>query len=132
MDLCSFLHKANTIAVVGISSNPSRDSGSIARMLRDSGYTLLGVHPTEKDVFGIPVVSSVSDLKSPIDILDMFVKGELITPMIPEILSLKPSCVWFQYGVENTEAETAFSQNGIMVIKGKCLGVEVRRCGVQK
>mgnify|MGYP001328586436 CR=1 len=132
MDLCTFLHQANTIAVVGISSNPSRDSGSIARMLKDSGYTVYGVHPNEKEVFGIPVVPAVRDLQSPIDILDMFVKGELITPMISEIVALKPACVWFQFGVENKEAEEVFSENGIMVVKGKCLGVEVRRCGVQK
>lgn len=43
-DICEILRNSKNIAVVGISDKPGRDSGWIARFLKESGYNVFGVN----------------------------------------------------------------------------------------
>ena len=51
-DEAAILRRYRTIAVVGLSSDPSRVSHGVAKYMRDAGYRIVPVNPTEDEVLG--------------------------------------------------------------------------------
>lgn len=130
-DLCAILKAAKTIAVLGISDKPERDSGSIALFLKARGYEVTGVHPQLNQVQDIPVVHSLRDLPVGIDILDVFLNGDRLTGIMNDILAIKPKVVWLQLGVHNDKVRDTLRESGIQVIEDHCIAVAYRNCGIK-
>jgi predicted CoA-binding protein len=127
-DLCNILRNAKTIAVLGISDKPERDSGSIALFLKSKGYQVIGVHPIIKHVEDIPVVSSIKELPNTVDILDIFLNGDRLYALANDIIRLQPKVVWFQLGVHNDNVRDRLRDTGIEVIENHCIAVSYRNC----
>lgn len=125
---CEILKHAKNIAVVGISDKPGRDSGWIARLLRDNGYKVFGVNPTLDKFDDIPVFKSLKDIPEPIDIVDIFRRSEFVTEIVQDAIDIKAKVVWMQLGVVNYEAERLAREAGLKVIMNRCIAVEFRRC----
>jgi len=125
---CVILKNAKNIAVVGISDKPGRDSGWIAKFLRDSGYKVFGVNPALKEFDGIPVYKSLKDIPEPIDIVDIFRRSEFVTEIVQEAIEINAKVIWMQLGVVNYDAEKLAQSAGLTVIMNKCIAVEHRRC----
>ena len=51
-EIKKLLSETKTIAVVGASPKPWRDSGAIAEFLMQKGYTVFPVNPKYKEIFG--------------------------------------------------------------------------------
>src|SRR5688572_5583946 len=81
--LRELLVSANTIAVVGASSDPARPSHRIFGMLLGAGYRVIPVNPTESEVLGQRAYATLRDVKEPIDIVDVFRRAEA-TPEIAD------------------------------------------------
>jgi len=121
------LRKATTIAVVGASPKPSRDSGSIARFLAGRGYVVLPVNPAYQDILGMKCYPHLASAGSKIDIVNVFRKPEEVLPIIDEAIAIGASTVWMQLGVINAEAAKRAEDAGLNVIMDKCIAVEHRR-----
>ncbi len=117
---------AQTIAVVGISDKPDRDSGRIALFLKDRGYEVVGVHPSLESVFGIPVYKSLDDIPHSIDLVDVFLSSDKVASISESILKMNPKYVWYQLGVRNDEAAEFLTKKGIQVIQDRCIAIEYR------
>lgn len=120
------LSDTKTIAVIGISDKPNRDSGSIAKFLLDKGYNVVGVHPTLKDVFGIKVYKSLDEIPHKIDLVNVFLASDKIPEIIPSVEKISPKYLWLQLGVRNDNAVKSLIEKGVEVIQDKCIGVEYR------
>ncbi|TSA25205.1 CoA-binding protein [bacterium] len=121
------LRKAKTIAVVGASPKPWRDSGSIARFLAGRGYVVLPVNPAYLDILGMKCYPDLATGGSKIDIVNVFRKPEEVLPIIDEAIAIGASTVWMQLGVINAEAAKRAEDAGLNVIMDKCIAVEHRR-----
>ena len=121
------LRTANTIAVVGASPKPWRDSGSIAQFLKARGYTVIPVNPAYNDVLGMKCYPDLASTKAQIDIVDIFRKPEQVLPLIDEAIAVGASTVWMQLEVVNEEAAQRAEKAGLNVIMDKCIAVEHRR-----
>lgn len=121
------LRTAKTIAVVGASPKPWRDSGSIARFLAARGYTVIPVNPAYKDVLGMRCYPDLASTNTAIDIVDIFRNPEEVLPLIDEAIAAGASTVWMQLGVVNEEAALQAEKAGLNVIMDKCIAVEHRR-----
>src|SRR6476469_1240957 len=82
-ELRSLLGEARTIAVVGLSSNPNRDSLGIAKYLQDKGYRIIPVNPNETEVLGEKAYPSLLDVPDAVDVVDVFWR-DAATPEIAE------------------------------------------------
>jgi predicted CoA-binding protein len=125
---CEILKEAKTIAVVGISNKPGRDSGRIALFLKERGYNVMGVNPVQKDFEGIKIYQKLTDIEQDIDIVDVFRNSNSILDLIPDVLIKKPKVLWLQLGIRNDEAVKPAEKEGIQVIKDKCIAIEYNFC----
>jgi predicted CoA-binding protein len=125
---CEILKEAKTIAVVGISNKPGRDSGRIALFLKDRGYNVMGVNPVQKDFEGIKIYQKLTDIEQDIDIVDVFRNSNSIPDLIPDVLIKKPKVLWLQLGIRNDEAVKPAEEEGIQVIQDKCIAIEYNYC----
>ena len=130
--LRSILSGARTIAVVGLSDRPERDSNEIARYLLSQGYRVVPVNPTVPTVLGERSYPSLSDLPPElrIDIVDVFRRSDQVPPVVDEAVVRRVPVVWMQLGVENAAAAAKARSHGITVLENSCIMVQHRRLGI--
>lgn len=127
-EIRDLLTKARTIAVVGLSADPSRDSNGVARFLQRNGYRIIPVNPTlQEPVLGEQPYASLRDIDVPIDIVDIFRRGEFVPEIVADAVAIGAPVVWMQLGVVNEEAAARAKEAGIGVVMDRCIAIEHRR-----
>ena len=121
------LEKSKTIAVLGLSPKPERDSNMVAKYLKDKGYRIIPVRPGQEEILGEKAYASLDDVKEPVDIVNVFRKSDQIMPHAHEALRLKPKVFWMQLNIENNEAAKLLAEAGIDVVMNMCIKVEHER-----
>jgi predicted CoA-binding protein len=119
--------KYKTIAVVGLSSDPSRPSHGVAQYLQNAGYRIIPVNPKEKDVLGEKSYARLEDVPEDIEIVDVFRRPEEVMPAIEGAIRVGAKVVWMQLGVINPAAAERAHAAGLTVIMDACLLVEHKR-----
>ncbi len=125
-EIRSILATSKTIAVVGASPKPWRDSGSIALFLAGKKYRVYPVNPNYKDVLGMKCYADLKTLSEKIDIVDIFRNSNEVDPIVDEAIAIKAQCVWMQLGVINERAAARAESAGMKVIMDRCIAIEHR------
>lgn len=126
-DIQSILEKTKTIAVVGLSDKPERDSYGIARVLQKSGYKIVPVNPTIDESHGEKSYPDLKSIPVDIDIVNVFRKPEDVPPIIDEALETKAHTIWLQTGITvNDDVADKVKKAGKTLIQDQCLGTTVR------
>jgi hypothetical protein len=115
------LIRAKTIAVLGLSPKPDRDSYRVAAYLKDHGYRIIPVRPAQAEILGEKAYPSLDDLDGTVDIVDVFRSAEQILPHAREALRLRPLAFWMQEGIANPEAAGLLTAAGIDVVMDRCI-----------
>jgi predicted CoA-binding protein len=126
-DLRKLLSEATTIAVVGLSPDPSRDSHAIGAFLQRLGYRILPVNPMISTVLGERSWPDLARLPVPPDIVDIFRRPEHVPALVEEAISIGARAIWMQLGVGNAAAALRASDAGLAVVMNRCILVEHRR-----
>jgi predicted CoA-binding protein len=122
------LDECRTIAVVGLSSNPSRPSNSVSSYMRRHGYTVIPVNPNETEVFGERAYPSLTEVPVNIDLVDIFRRSENAGTAVDQAIAINAKAVWLQEGVIDQEAAQRASEAGLLVVMDRCwLKEHVRR-----
>lgn len=116
-----------TIAVVGLSSKPDRPSHQVAEYLRERGYRVFAVNPNEREVFGEPAFARLSDVPTPIDVVDVFRRSAYVPPVVDEAIAVGARALWLQIGVVDEDAAGRARSAGLDVVMDRCLKVEHAR-----
>jgi len=123
-EIKDLLENSKTIAILGLSPNPERDSNKVARYLQKMDYRIIPVRPGQKEILGEKAFASLDDIEEPIDIIDVFRNPAQILPHAQEALRVNPKVFWMQLGIENQEAAELLIANGINVIMNRCIKIE--------
>ncbi|MGM9986314.1 MAG: CoA-binding protein [Bacillaceae bacterium] len=123
-ELGEILKKAKRIAVVGLSDNPMRTSYTVAEAIKAAGYEIIPVNPNIDSVFGIKAVSSLKDIKEPVDIVNVFRRAEQLMPIAKEFLEIDCPIFWAQSGIVNEEVYQLLKEHGRTVVMDRCIKVE--------
>lgn len=115
------LSQYRTIAVVGLSPDPSRPSHSVAEYLKEAGYRIIPVNPTCKEVLGERCYATVEEIPDGVDIVDIFRRSETVAPVVEEAIRKGAKVVWMQQGVVNHEAARRAEEAGLLVVMDRCL-----------
>lgn len=125
------LTRTKTIAVVGVSMNPVRPSYYVARYLTLKGYKVIPVNPGHagKELFGATIRSSLSEIETPVDMVDIFRQSVHVPPVVDEALAALPGLrtIWMQIGVIHVEAAQTARERGVDVVMDRCPKLEYQR-----
>lgn len=123
------LARSKSVAVVGVSDKPERDSYRVAKYLKEAGFRIFPVNPVIDTWDGQKSYKSLSEIPSEvkIDIVDVFRKPEAVMPVLEEALQLKPDTFWMQEGVVNEEAAELAKKKGLTVVMDRCIMKEHKK-----
>ncbi len=110
------LRNSKTIAVVGLSNNPERDSFRVTSYMQSQGYRIIPVNPMIEEALGEKSYPDLKSVPEPIDMVDVFRRSEQVPPVVDEAIEVGVKYIWMQDGVINEEAKAKAEAAGIPVI----------------
>jgi predicted CoA-binding protein len=125
-----------TIAVVGLSKDPTKPSHDVAKFLQIHGYRIVPINPTVDEVLGQKSYPSLlklpDELRREIEVVDIFRRPEDVPPIVAEAVQIHkdtghPKAVWMQLGIVNEEAARVAEESGIDVVMDLCMKIEYSR-----
>ncbi|HUE82809.1 MAG TPA: CoA-binding protein [Pyrinomonadaceae bacterium] len=124
----TILDQCRVIAVVGLSSDPSRPSHGVASYMRRHGYNVIPVNPNEKEVFGEQAYPSLSEVPERVDLVNIFRRPSEAGRAVDEAIAVGVRAVWLQEGVIDQAAAERARDAGLLVVMDRCwLKEHVRR-----
>jgi uncharacterized protein len=124
--LREILQSAKTIASVGLSSNPNKESYRIASYLKAQGYRVIPVNPTATEIMGETSYPDLPSVPEKIDVVQVFRKPEDVPPVVDEAIKVGVKVVWMQEGIVHEAAAEKARQAGIQVVMDTCMRVAHR------
>ena len=126
------LSQARTIAVVGLSDKPDRESYGVAKYLQSQGYRIIPVNPNVAEILGEPSYPSLLAVPpaTQIDIVDVFRRSDQVGPVVDEALVRGVGAIWMQVGVENAAAAAAAEGRQVPVVQNTCIRTTHRVLGI--
>ena len=118
------LEQSKVIAVVGLSPDEDKPSNIVAQYLIAHGYRVIPVNPGHKNILGQTAYNTLSDIPEKVDIVDIFMRAEMLLPVVEEAVRIRPKCIWLQLGIINEEANKLADDNGITFFMDRCIKIE--------
>jgi predicted CoA-binding protein len=126
-EIRDLLQRARTIAVVGLSDRPERDSHSVAGFLLRQGYRVLPVNPNLRGpVLGQRPYASLREIAEPVDIVNVFRRSEHVAGVVEDAIAIGAGAIWAQLGVEDQAAARRAEAAGLKVVMNRCIAVAYR------
>ncbi len=121
------LQEAKTIAVVGLSAKPQRDSHMVAAYLQKHGFRIIPVNPAESEILGETSYPDLEAIPEPVDIVDVFRRSEFVPEIARAAQAIGAKVLWLQLGVRHDQAADQARRAGLLVVQDRCLKVEHAR-----
>lgn len=118
------LTRYRRIAMVGVSGNPTRASYRALVHMKSKGYIVYPVNPGADEILGLRCYHSLAEIGAPVDIVDIFRRGETVGPLVEEAKAIGAKVFWMQIGVVNDEAARAAAAAGMDVVMDRCVKIE--------
>tara|TARA_B100000424_G_C22651556_1_gene359257 strand:+ start:116 stop:514 length:399 start_codon:yes stop_codon:yes gene_type:complete len=120
--LKSILSKVESIAVIGASSNPSRDSNKVIKFLIERGYEVFPINPKEKNnkIYGKKFFSDLSEINEKIDMVDIFRAKDHVLKITEDSIKAGINIIWTQEGIIDEKSETIAKNAGVTFVMNEC------------
>jgi uncharacterized protein len=125
--LKDILTHAKTIAVVGLSRSPGKESHAVARYLQGQGYRVIPVNPNAEELLGEKSYPDLLSIPEPVDIVNIFRPSSTIMPIALQAIEINSASLWMQVGIVHHEAARIATQAGMRVVMDRCIMVDHRR-----
>ncbi len=116
------LNEVKSIAIVGASANPDRDSFKVMQFLQDYGFEIFPVNPNfvNTKILGQECYSSLEAIEQNIDMVDVFRAIKFIPSIANEAIKIKAKILWTQEGLYSEEVEEIGKKAGLKVVMNEC------------
>jgi predicted CoA-binding protein len=128
-EIDEILADTRTIAVVGLSDRPERESNQVARYLQAHGYRIIPVNPKVREVLGersFPTLTAIP-AEIAIDVVDIFRRTEFIPAIVDAAIARGAGAVWMQLGLAHNASAEKARASGLKVVMDRCMKVEHAR-----
>jgi predicted CoA-binding protein len=123
-EIKEILLQSQTIAVVGLSDDPSKTSHMVSKAIQSKGYRIIPVNPNADFILGETCYPSLKEIPVPIDIVNVFRRPEHTPQIAEEAVVIGAKVLWLQLGIANEETASIASEAGLKVIMDRCIKVE--------
>ena len=123
------LRKYKKIALVGASKDLTKTSSIVMKYLQKYGFKVYPVNPSMKgeEILGEKVFGSVSEIDSPVEIIDVFRPSSEAIEIAKEAVKINAKVLWLQLDIKNEEAKKIAEANNILYIDNKCTKIEFEK-----
>ena len=120
--LKEILSNVKTIAVVGASCKPDKDSYRVMESLIKFGYQVFPVNPNYEGerILGKECYPNLKAIKEKVDMVDIFRAKDFIFNLTKEVIEIKAEVLWTQEGITHEEAANLGRSAGLIVVMDKC------------
>lgn len=126
--LKKIFENTKTIAIAGLSPDPSKASNMVAKYLQDQGYKIIPIYPKEEIILGEKVYKSLAEVPFAIDMVDMFRKPDVADELVKVAIERGDvKYFWMQLGLINDAAFVEAREHGIIAVQNKCAKIEHKR-----
>lgn len=136
-DVEASLSDMQTIAVIGLSPKPERDSHRVTAYMQRHGYRIVPINPAAAgtEILGERVYESVAQARAAlpgieIDTVNVFRRSVDTDKPIADAIAARSAgvrTVWLQLGIVNPEGLSRARSAGLRAVEDRCLMVEHRR-----
>lgn len=126
-DIAWILGHCRTVAVVGLSPRPERDSHRVARYMQAQGWRIVPVNPMALGaILGEQVYPSLVEAArhERIELVDCFRNSVDIPPVVDQAIAIGAKALWMQLGVAHEAAAARARQAGLRVVQNRCLKID--------
>ena len=121
-----------TVAVVGCSDNPARDSLQIAQLLKSHGFKVIPVNPqlnadALRAELGETCYPDLASIPEPVEIVDVFRRSEFVPEIVEAAITKRARILWCQLGVIHLDAARRAQKAGLTVVMDRCPAIEFAR-----
>ena len=123
------LSKYKTIAMVGVSKDPTKTSTIVMKYMQKYGYKVIPVNPSAKGekILGEEVFAKLEDIKDPVDIVDVFRPSVEAFSYAEASIKIGAKVFWLQLGIRSTEAKEMLEAQKIEYIENRCTKMEYQK-----
>ncbi|MFZ3128651.1 MAG: CoA-binding protein [Rhodoferax sp.] len=127
--MATILEQCRTVAVVGLSPKPHRDSHEVAQYMQSRGWRIIPINPNASTILGETAYPSLAEAARHhrIELVNVFRNSADVPPVVAEAIAIGARAVWLQLGIAHEEAAAQARAAGLMVVQNKCLMVEHAR-----
>jgi predicted CoA-binding protein len=131
-EIRAILSTPATVAVIGCSADPDRDSLRIAKLLRAKGFRVIPVNPqleaeALRQELGERCYANLESIPDRVDIVDVFRRPEYLPGIAEQAVRKGARILWGQLGVVNLEAAERARGASLTVVMDRCPAIEYRR-----
>ena len=128
-DIKEILSKYKSIAMIGVSNDPTKASTIVMKYMQKYGFKVFPVNPKAKGqkILGEEVYEKITDIKDSVDIVDVFRPSNEAINIAKDTVSIKAKVLWLQLGIRNEEAKKIAEENKIEYIEDRCTKMEYQK-----
>ena len=125
----AILSKYKSIAMIGVSNDPTKASTIVMKYMQNYGYKVYPVNPSAsgQKILGEKVFSKITEIKEPIDIVDVFRPSKEALEIAEDTIKIGAKVLWLQLGIKSDTAKTLVESNKIEYIEDKCTKIEYQK-----
>ena len=133
MDLTEqILREFRTIAVVGLSRDPSKAAHAIPARMQRAGYRVIPVNPFVPELLGEKSFASLADVPLSVEVVLVFRPSAEAATIARQAVAIGAKALWLQQGIFSSEARQIAEAAGLLYVEDRCMGVERAVHGITK
>ena len=128
-DIKEILSKYKSIAMIGVSNDPTKASTIVMKYMQKYGYKVYPVNPSAKGqkILGEEVFSKITEIKKPIDIVDVFRPSNEALEIAKDTVKIGAKVLWLQLGIKSDAARSIVEEKNIEYVENKCTKMEYQK-----
>ena len=123
------LSKNKTIAMIGVSKDPTKPSTIVMKYMQSYGFKVIPINPRAKGekILGEEVFEKITDIKEPVDIVDVFRPSKEVYGIAEDTVKIGAKVLWLQLGISDLAAKELVEKNNIEYVENKCTKMEYQK-----
>ena len=128
-DIKEILSKYKSIAMIGVSNDPTKASTIVMKYMQKYGFKVYPVNPSAKGqkILGEEVFAKLTEIKKPVDIVDVFRPSKEALDIAKDTVSIGAKVLWLQLGIKSEEARRIVEKDNIKYVENRCTKMEYQK-----
>lgn len=126
------LRDYDTIAVVGLSTDPTKAAHSVPAAMQAYGWNIIGVNPHADRLLGRPAYRRLADIPDAVELVNVFRPSAEAADVARQAVEIGAKALWLQLGIISAEARQIATDAGLLYVEDRCIAGERARHAVRR